>query len=408
MNTDQPFDKNIFVDNYNSDSNINITKIYVKDVNTNNFVNSCTFNDTAISSYGLTVNKQMAKVYNDYNLNLTNSFSCSTIGQYMIILTLHDNEEATNYDVNATIRKDIQSTRCLFNPTTDGLGTEASPYKINSASDLDCMRYYLGKYFILDGNIDLNHTLLKSDPANNYWYDADRGWWPIGTEYTPFTGSLDGNGYSIKNLYKSMSCGAYGAGSNRDFFGGLFVMIRNGSVKNLNITNTNNSGHGSNGLAWYVSGSVIENVHVSGDIGLNQPHSSPNGLAQHVYDSNFTNCSFTGNIASTGTGGSYHGGLLGHVRYFKTDGDYNAGHAYSYITNCYTDVNYYSPASGQGGLVGLNDGGIISYSHSSGQIYGQGGCIGGLVGMSNSNNNGQAILNSYSDADVNEQVRLVV
>jgi hypothetical protein len=391
-----PFGLKAEVEDYFSDSDIQITKAYIirNTVGTGN----CFYNNGSwvnIPSTGVSVNLQMERNNGDYNLSLTNKFKCDSEGEYDIILTLHDIEESTSYDKNLTIQKNIAFDRCLFRDNP-GDGTVANPYVIKTASDLDCMRYHLSKNFKLNQYIDLSHTLLSTET----WYDQEHGWWPIGTETAPFFGSLDGNGYSIKNLYKYMACEEYGVGSDRDFFGGLFVMLKNARVSNLYLHNINNSGHGSNGLAWSVSGSVIENVHIDGDLGLLMPYSSPNGVSHHVYDSNFTNCSFTGNISGSGTA---HGGLIGNI-YFSTISNPDVN-AYSYITNCFTDVNFY-PTTDEailnqlGGLVGSNQGGIISYSHSSGQIKGRGGAIGGLIGSNGIYNNGQSILNSWSDADV--------
>lgn len=86
-----------------------------------------------------------------------------------------------------------------------GSGTRVDPYLVRTGGQLLLMKNYSSEYFKLVGNIDLN---------NNNWLPFD------------FTGSLDGAGYIVKNLYVNR---------NNDNLG-LFSMINNGSVSNLTIS----------------------------------------------------------------------------------------------------------------------------------------------------------------------------
>ena len=75
---------------------------------------------------------------------------------------------------------------------TNGAGTEADPYQVWTAADLNGVRDYPSSHFIQMKHIDLSVYL---------------DWSPIGNvnieemNYDPaFSGSYDGNGYKISNL----------------------------------------------------------------------------------------------------------------------------------------------------------------------------------------------------------------
>ena len=82
-------------------------------------------------------------------------------------------------------------------------------------------------------------------------------WSPIGTSQTEFKGDLNGNGYTIHNLYLGSSGGAY--------FDGLFSKIENATIANLYFENAFvNSEEGYTGvLAGYADVSLIRNVSVN-------------------------------------------------------------------------------------------------------------------------------------------------
>ena len=75
------------------------------------------------------------------------------------------------------------------------------------------MRNNLGGNYILTVNLDENsegYDTYASSSANE-----GKGWLPIGTSGSKFTGRLEGNGYTISDLY-----------INRDtIYGGLFGFL---------------------------------------------------------------------------------------------------------------------------------------------------------------------------------------
>ena len=183
----------------------------------------------------------------------------------------------------------------------------------------------------IDLSIDLS-SYSNWDPIG----DADSG---VG-----FTGTLDGNGYTISNLTINRP--------DEDGVG-LFSFIGDpntwtgGEVRNLGIEAADIVGYNSVGGLAGISGTI-------------------------------TNCYVTGDV----TGDIYTGGLVG----------YNVGS----ITNSYAAaVSVMGNAHASGGLVGYNFG-TISNSYASGSITG-GSRVGGLVG----GNYGGTITNCYADGNVN-------
>lgn len=77
-----------------------------------------------------------------------------------------------------------------------GSGTQYDPYQVSDAAELYAVRYYPDKHYIQTADIDLSE------------FSSGKGWEPIGetdgdgyADKAPFSGSFNGNGYTISNLY---------------------------------------------------------------------------------------------------------------------------------------------------------------------------------------------------------------
>ena len=192
-----------------------------------------------------------------------------------------------------------------------GSGTEEDPYVITTVEQLQEMKDNLTAYYELGNDIDASATSGWNDGA---------GFEPIGTENAPFTGSLDGQGYKIENLFINRATN----------YIGLFGYVGSGGVvKNVGLENVN------------VTGSVV----VGGLVGRN-------------WGGTVSNCYSTGFVS----GNNYVGGLVG----------YNWGGTVSnsYSTGAVTGSSYV------GGLVGCN-GGTVSNSFWDTQTSGQATSAGG-------------------------------
>lgn len=79
--------------------------------------------------------------------------------------------------------------------TGNGSGTQADPYQITSAEELNEVRNFLnttGVYFKLMNSIDLSTFIAQNHPTE--------GWEPIGTSSSTFQGVFDGNCKNIEGL----------------------------------------------------------------------------------------------------------------------------------------------------------------------------------------------------------------
>ncbi len=202
---------------------------------------------------------------------------------------------------------------------------------IHDWTDLNNMRNNLSGNYILKNDLDENTSGYEQ------LVNTTDGWEPIGDDDSPFTGTFDGNGFVISDLYIDRS---------KTDFVGLFGYIDVGSeVTRIGLVDAN------------VSGSH----RVGGLIGRNH------GTVK--------NSSAKGKVSGT----LYVGGLIGEN---------------SIVKNSYTTAEV-SGGHRVGGLVGINIQGPVSNSYATGNVSGY-NWIGGLVG---DNFDGE-VSNSYATGDV--------
>jgi len=260
-----------------------------------------------------------------------------------------------------------------------GNGSVENPYQISNVSDLQSMNMNLSANYMLINNIDASETRQWNDgkgfsPVAN---DTDTG--DVFFDGTSFTGSFDGQGYTISDLYinrpSESHIGLFGYVGNSAsitnttlindvtgfYYTGGLVGWNKGSIKNCDSI-------GHVGGDWYIGGligrndnggtvkdcysmaDVIGNKIVGGIVGYN--------------DDSVEHCFATGNV----DGNRYVGGLIG---------DNWDGH----VIACYSTGNI-SGESRVGGLIGQNyDNAIVENCYSTGNVIGSGYNIAGLVGF---------------------------
>ena len=216
-----------------------------------------------------------------------------------------------------------------------------------SAETINGENNYEGKTVKLGESLDFKSKKSYANPDrtdyDNYGYSgklrdtlSNTGFNGIGT----FSGTFDGNGYTIKNLIIKKEITEYG------YFG--FVNINQGIIKNLNIENCNIEARGTSNYGFF--GGICGNN--SGKI---------------------YNCKVTGAIKS-----DYSNSILGGI----------AGYSENEIKNCINYAKISGKATQCGGIVGQHTGGIISQCGNYGDIslmytnY-----IGGVIGLSLMKNN---------------------
>lgn len=159
-------------------------------------------------------------------------------------------------------------------------GTQEHPYIIRTKEELQAVNEDLSAYYILGDNIDL----------------TDFTFTPIGTQEEPFTGNIDGTGYTISNLSIDQQ-------ENDNI--GLFS-CNNGTISNITLENITVKGKSNvGGLVGYNTGTVT-NCMVSGSvIGLGD---NVGGLIGQ------TNTGISGNTSKAAVNGKENtGGLVGCV-----------------------------------------------------------------------------------------------
>ena len=131
-----------------------------------------------------------------------------------------------------------------------GNGTPASPYQIENACQLQGMQDNLSAHYELIDNIDASET--------ENW-NGEAGFDPIGDLNNRFTGTFDGNGYVIENLYINRP--------STDYVG-LFGFVGSGAVvENVGLVNENVSGNDKvGGLAGHSSGNINNCFSSSGSV----------------------------------------------------------------------------------------------------------------------------------------------
>ncbi|XID90427.1 S-layer homology domain-containing protein [Paenibacillaceae bacterium WGS1546] len=135
-------------------------------------------------------------------------------------------------------------------PFAGGAGTEADPYGIETAEQLDAVRQYLQSHFKLNNDINLNVAP----------YNQGEGWQPIGTYRDNFKGSFDGGGHTITGLTINRP--------STDTNVGLFGFVSNSAIRNLHLKDVQvaSEGHGVGGLAGTIWYGTVENVSVQGTV----------------------------------------------------------------------------------------------------------------------------------------------
>lgn len=201
-----------------------------------------------------------------------------------------------------------------------------------------------GRYVLMN---DLDAGTAGYEEVAGEAADSGHGWQPIGTADDRLTGSFDGRGYEIRDLF---------IWRPDEPVVGLFGMVDDeAAVRNVGVVNVEVTG------GFSVGGLVAANL----------------GTVSNSY------CS--GNV----TGHSVVGGLVG------------GNGATGTVRNSHSIANVTCHAVG-GGLLGLNSRGTVGNAYSGGRVarvYGSDTSLGGLVGR----NNGGKITNCYSTASVHYQ-----
>lgn len=267
-------------------------------------------------------------------------------------------------------------------PIMEGEGTKTSPYLIKTVEQLQKINADMESYYKLGKDIDLENI---------------ENWLPIGSKDMPFTGTLDGAGYTIRNMKIDSSEGNIG----------LFGYTEGSTITNLDLTNYNITASGENigSLVGYNQGTII-NVSTTGTITTKGTVKNVGGLVGNNESATITSVSTNVNILLKNTS-TYVGGLVGIIDngsiinkcYSRGTIQYNSGSygtnvggiagyakgsssSKTNIENIYSSVNI-KASNYIGGLIGyIADATTINNAYAIGNL--NGGNAGGIIGRKNS------------------------
>jgi len=311
-----------------------------------------------------------------------------------------------------------------------GDGSVGAPYQVSDCQRFQAMNQDPTAHYVLTANIDCTET---AD------WDGGRGFTPIGygdyvgdNDYAPFTGSLNGNGFTVDNitiLRADDDQGTNPYNSEDQGYVGVFGYTDNATIQNFNVTNSIVKGYGyvggiigfmyrgtltnttfnigtadndcspgdcvwarygeqGGGLVGYLSEGIIVDSRSAGPV--KGSGKVIGGLVGVMNSGSITNSSSSSNI----DGGQFIGGAIGMM---------NGGTASRIFATGNIDANLAEDASKDGkyggGLIGSLEGGKVSESYATGNVHVDTAVGGGFVGVLFSNADNE-ITDSYATGNV--------
>jgi hypothetical protein len=237
---------------------------------------------------------------------------------------------------------------------SNGTGAPESPYEIASLANLQWLSETpaeWGNAFIQIADIDASETAT---------WDSGAGFSPIGNSSTPFTGTYDGGGHTITELYISRA--------STDYVGLFGRIDGSAKVENLGLVGGSVSGQQYVGDVVGYNNGTVSNCYATGEV--SGGYDVGGVVGNNYHNGSMSNCYATGDVS-----GAYQvGGVV--------------GKNYGTISNCYSTGNV-SGTGNVGGMVGYNES-VVSNCYATGNV--SGSTIGGVVG----NNNGGIIIASFA------------
>jgi len=335
-----------------------------------------------------------------YGGSCTSSTITATAGSNTITFEELDYGTYSNCTITVTDSDSNASAPLLVSEFIIQEAPDITGINIYTIEDLNSIRNNLSENYVLMNDLDFDNISSYSDPSNMSLYTTGEGWVPIGTSTSgsEFSGSFDGNGHTISNLFistsaTSMHIGLFGYTSTSSSI--FDIGLLNASVTAQNSDNVGILSGRNSGVIYdsYSTGFVNGNTYVGGLVGGN-PGSIDNSYS-------------TGTVSGSGDN---IGGLVGYndgtvsnsYSTSSVDGSNNIGGLVGgnrkSIDNSYSTGTVSGSGDNVGGLAGYNVE-FIDNSYSTGTVSGGGVNTGGLVG-----GNWESIDNSYSTGTVSGSV----
>jgi hypothetical protein len=288
------------------------------------------------SSGGLIGTSSLASTINSYWNTETSAQVSSAGGDGLTMAQMKSASSFTGWDFTNVWAINAGSSYPYLQNNQQVPAPGPNPIEISSIQDLDEMRNFLHGHFILTKNLDFSDD-NSYDPVGGWEafktsVTTGDGFAPLGVSADRFIGLLDGNGYSISNLYinrpatDNVALIGYSNGAGE---------VRNLGVKDVNITGRNYVaaivGYCFGTIATsYSTGLILANQNAGGLAGINDGIAATNpGLIINSYS-----------LAIARASSTRAGGL-------------SAWNYYGDIINCYA-TGAVSASSSSGGLVGTS------------------------------------------------------
>lgn len=192
------------------------------------------------------------KLYNASNEEVSSGYSVSNnvVAENNINANLYlDSINSGNYVVKAFYNNNEIGSFKFSYVTMDGKGTESDPYVIMTPEHFNSIRDDLDAYYVLGADLDFRDvTSAGGDLSYDKSVCSDgHGWQAI----NGFSGSLDGQGHSIKNMSQNnlLSCDGGQTNAYIDNNNGIFSNLSNSvTIKNIVLENNSLYCNGSCGL----------------------------------------------------------------------------------------------------------------------------------------------------------------
>lgn len=213
----------------------------------------------------------------------------------------------------------------------------------------------LGGRYVLGSDIDA---------SNSADWDNGRGFAPLASAGSPFSGQFDGLGHSINQLSINRSTTDYV---------GLFAASQNASLRNVGFSAAN----------------IIGRQYVGALVGRNTADAGTSQI-------------FNSHVAGMVTGSSYVGGLAGYNLALNAgDASFRQNYAVATINGLSSTIEYTSI----GGLIGRNEAqsaGVVrvEQNFANANVVSQGGGVGGLIGSNLSDNGNVDVQYNYALSSV--------
>ena len=263
--------------------------------------------------------------------------------------TVNNNGTINNGTFNGEVTNNGTINDGTFNTPITGSGTKDDPYQISTAAQLKRFRnivngtggqtqdsgacaVLMNDIVLNDGTFDANGTYTPGSSSK-----AAEEWTPIGkytddNDKTPYTGTFDGQGHTIKGLYVNSASDAYV---------GLFGCLEGAAVRNLTVDGYVQGYKTAGGIAGYASNAAIENCSNHCSV-FGGSDSMLGGIAGLNFDgAKIIDCYNVGTIIRNSTVFEFCGGIVW----------CNAGT----VSNCY-NVGTISGNVYDGEIVGRNSG----------------------------------------------------